>query len=85
MYATALTKAKMCSANASNQCQFLVSTSLSCPGCMTHVNDTGEIASLQIMYQQAGCNSMPHVCPAIACVNPGTGACVPINSGDVCM
>jgi hypothetical protein len=52
---------------------------------MTHVNDTGEIASLQIMYQQAGCNSMPHVCPAIACVNPGTGACVPINSGDVCM
>jgi hypothetical protein len=28
---------------------------------------------------------MPHACPAIACVNPGTGACVAINSGDVCM
>jgi hypothetical protein len=48
------------------------------------VNTTSALDDLQTRYQQGGCNAVPHVCPAIACINPGTGTCVPINSGDLC-
>jgi hypothetical protein len=84
-YATALMKAKMCNASATGQCQMLVATDLACPSCKTHVNDATEVLDLSNRYQQAGCSSMVHICPLAACVNPGSGACVPINAGDFCM
>jgi hypothetical protein len=84
-YTAALTAAKMCNATAGNQCQILVSISLACPTCKAHVNDDAQLTALKASYDQAGCSAMPHICPAIACVNPGSGACVPINSGDFCM
>jgi len=83
-YSAALTEAKKCDTTNANQCQSVVSTSLSCPGCTTHVNDTSKLNEIETKYEQAACNANPHPCPAIACVFPGTGACVPANSGDVC-
>jgi len=82
-YSAALTEAEKCDATQTNQCQSVVSISLSCPGCTTHVNDTSKLTEIETKYEQAGCNANPHPCPAIACVFPGTGACVATNSGDV--
>jgi hypothetical protein len=84
-YTAALATAKMCHATMTNQCQILVSISLACPTCKAHVNDDTQLAAIQASYDQAGCSAMNHICPAIACINPGSGACVPINSGDFCM
>lgn len=84
-YSSAFNRARVCNASASDPCQLVEPTSLACPTCKVHVNDNTELAPLQTRYDQAGCSAVPHVCPAIACVNPGTAACVPINSGDFCM
>jgi hypothetical protein len=84
-YSAAFLTARSCSLTAKDQCQILVSTSLACPTCKTHVNDDTALAAIKASYDQAGCSAMTHVCPAIACVNPGSGTCVPINAGDVCM
>jgi hypothetical protein len=51
---------------------------------MIHVNDTSNLDEITAQYQQAGCNTVPHPCPAIACVFPGNGICTATNSGNVC-
>jgi hypothetical protein len=49
------------------------------------VNDTTELDRIHAQWTSAGCTP-GIVCPAIACVNPGTrGSCVPANSGDLCV
>jgi len=83
-YSAALITARMCTLGATGQCQALVNTSLSCPGCKLHVNDTTALDAIAAQYQQLGCAAVPHACPAIACINPGTGACTAADSGNIC-
>lgn len=82
-YATAFTQARMCNTSVSTaQCTHLVVSSLSC-GCQGWVNDTSQLDPIAAQWTAAGCVS--ELCP-VACIAPGTsGACAPINSGDVCM
>lgn len=63
----------------SPQCDPLASPSLVCQGCQLHVHDTTELDQIRAQYNAAHCPPVP--CPAIACINPGTGACVPVDGG----
>jgi len=72
-YRTALTEAKVCNPRAPLQCALLVSTSVSCPGCSTHVQDQTQLQAITNKWLAAGCRR--GICPAIACVNPGIGVC----------
>lgn len=74
-YNNALTSAKKCTQGAANQCQQLVDSSLSCPGCKQYVNDTTMLSVLQTAWNNQGCSSVPHACPAIACVFPQQSVC----------
>ena len=81
-YAKALTDAENCTADAQDQCQQLIDTSLSCPGCKTYVNDTTEPDAIAAAWNAANCGATPHPCPAIACLAPGTKTCDPLVSGN---
>jgi hypothetical protein len=74
----------MCNAALSvEQCTHLVLASLTCT-CQVWVNDTTELDKIHGQWNAAGCTTA--VCPAALCINPGThAACVPANSGDLCM
>jgi hypothetical protein len=74
-YGTALTAARQCSPGSAGQCQHLVPTSLSCPGCEEYVNDVTRLNTITAEWNDQDCGATPHPCPAIACVNPGSGAC----------
>jgi hypothetical protein len=78
-YADALMRAKQCSLSAGTACQMSADSSLQCPGCTTHVNDTTELAAIRAQYAAASCPPTP--CPAIACVRPGVGTCQPADGG----
>jgi hypothetical protein len=78
-YAAELARAKSCSPNASNQCQDMAPSSLGC-GCQTFVNDKSSVDQIQSRWNQAGCQNTT-LCPAIACVNPKSGACRPADGG----
>jgi len=75
VYTTELTAAKSCSPGAANQCQQLVDSSLPCPGCKTYVNDTTNLDAIASQWTAAGCASMQHICPLIACVVPTPATC----------
>jgi hypothetical protein len=79
-YGTALTAAKKCTPGATNQCQQLVNSSLSCPGCKQYVNDTTALTAIQAEWDSQSCGSMLRVCPAIACVVPTTSVCTSTGS-----
>ena len=74
-YGAALTAAKKCTPGAANQCQELVNSSLSCPGCKQYVNDTTGLDAIQTEWDDQNCGSMPHACPAIACLVPTASVC----------
>ncbi len=74
-YGTALTAAMKCTLGASGQCQQLVNRSLSCAGCKEYVNDTTTLSTIQTAWDDQNCGSVPHACPAIACVVPTTSVC----------
>jgi hypothetical protein len=74
-YGNALTPAAECTPGATGQCQHLVDMSLSCPGCQRYVNDVTALDALAAMWNAQDCGATPHVCPAIACVVPGTPTC----------
>jgi hypothetical protein len=74
-YGTALTAARQCSPGSAGQCQHLVPTSLSCPGCKEYVNDVTTLNTITAEWNDQDCAATPHVCPAIACINPGSGTC----------
>jgi hypothetical protein len=80
-YTTALGQAKLCTPGAPDQCQQMVDSSLSCPGCQTYVNDTTMLDAIDAQWAAAGCDKMHFVCPAIACVVPGPASCVPSGAG----
>ena len=74
-YGAALLAAKKCTPGATNQCQELVNNSLSCPGCKQFVNDTTTLTAIQAEWDDQNCGSMPHACPAIACLVPTASVC----------
>ena len=78
-YSTELAKAKICSPNASNQCQEMALDKLAC-GCPTYVNDKSALDQLQSRWSQAGCQNTT-VCPGIACVAPRAGVCRATDAG----
>jgi hypothetical protein len=82
-YATALVAARSCDAKATGQCAKLVSGSLSpCfSSCMTYVNDASALSEIKAKWIQAGCNSVPIACPAIACLLPTGNMCVATDGG----
>jgi hypothetical protein len=74
-YTSALTKAKACTPGTANQCQRMVDSSITCPGCKTYVNDTTTLDTIDAQWKAAGCDKMHFICPAIACVVPGQPTC----------
>jgi hypothetical protein len=82
-YADALPAAQQCDANLGGQCQKLASSSLSpCfVNCMTYVNDLSILSTIKASWLQAGCNNVPVICPAIACLQPTNDVCVVGDGG----
>ena len=79
-YEKALIEAKQCHTMAM-ECQLTASTSISCPGCSTHVQSTTKLNELSAQWTAAGCKR--GLCPAIACRSPGVGLCVSADGGSV--
>ena len=79
-YGAALSAAKKCNPGATGQCQELVNSSLSCPGCKQYVNDTTALSAIQAEWDDQNCGSTPHVCPAIACLVPTASVCTSSDS-----
>jgi hypothetical protein len=86
-YAAMLTAAQSCDPNGSAQCQQLVSASLSaCSNCTTYVNDASALGAIEQKWQQAGCDNVTALCPAIACLAPTSATCSPADGGSgVCV
>jgi len=79
-YADAYQRAVACNpALNSLQCTQLASPSLPCPSCVLKVHDKTELDQIRAQYDGAHCPPIP--CPAIACINPGTADCVPVDGG----
>jgi hypothetical protein len=79
-YKAALTAARACSPDATNQCQKNVPDALGCNGCPTFVNDDSNLSPFSDQWNQAGCNQ-GQVCPAIACVAPKSATCRASDAG----
>jgi hypothetical protein len=85
-YADALPTAQSCSLTAlisSGECQQLVSSSLS-PcflNCMTYVNDPTALNAIKASWEQAGCDNVDVLCPAIECLQPTNNACLVGDGG----
>ncbi len=83
-YAKALVAAKSCDPGASNPCSQPVPASLSpCSAlsCVAYVNDATQLNAIHEQWQQAGCANVAVLCPAIACVKPSAGVCLPTDGG----
>ena len=80
-YGNALAAARQCSPGSPNQCQHLVPFSLSCPSCKEYVNDVTTLNTITAEWNDQDCGATPHPCPAIACVNPGSGTCTGNGNG----
>jgi hypothetical protein len=86
-YANAVPATQSCDLNASGQCQQSVSSSLA-PcflNCMTYVNDPTALNAIKASWEQAGCNNVAVLCPAIACLQPTNNMClVGDGGGGIC-
>ena len=82
-YTDALPAAQSCDVKASGECQQLVSSSLSpCfVTCMTYVNDSTALNAIKASWEQAGCNNVAVLCPAIACLQPTNNMCLVGDAG----
>ena len=78
-YSAALTAARKCTPGAADQCQQLVDLSVSCPGCKGYVNDATTLNTIATEWKNQDCKA--GVCPAIACIAPGTGVCQSTSGG----
>jgi hypothetical protein len=83
-YGNALSAARQCTPGAMNQCQHLVETSLACPGCKEYVNDVTNLNAISTEWNDQDCSSTTTICPAIACVTPGTGTCMESGGSAAC-
>jgi len=84
-YDAAFKEARMCNPAAQAlQCQATASASLPCGGCVTHVQSSTTLDQIRAKWEGMNCRS--GICPAIACIAPGTGACVadPAGTGGTC-
>jgi hypothetical protein len=67
-------------------CQQPADTSLPCAGCKTWVDDKQPLDDVRQKWKDAGCDKIHRFCPAIACVNPGSGICLAKAGGSgMCM
>ena len=85
-YDAAWKQAKVCNPLVKSlQCQATASPSLQCPGCVSHVQSTTTLDQIRAKWEMAGCHS--GICPQIACVFPGSGACMPSadNTSGTCI
>jgi hypothetical protein len=80
-YAIALRQEQACNPDAPNQCLKMTPSSLVC-GCPVWVTTTVATDAIRQRFLDAGCGRCPNfqACPAIACVNPGTGVCVRVSA-----
>jgi hypothetical protein len=77
-YAAALPQARSCSPNSGGtQCAQQAPSTLGC-SCQTSVNDKNQLDQIQTRWTVAGCQT---VCPAIACIAPRSGICLPADAG----
>jgi hypothetical protein len=79
-YKAALTVARVCSPDATNQCQKDVQSALGCTGCPTFVNDDSNLGQFSDQWSKANCDQ-GQVCPGIACVSPKSGLCRAADAG----
>jgi hypothetical protein len=79
-YKVALTAARACSPDATNQCQKSVPNALGCNGCATFVNDDSNLSQFSNEWDQAGC-SQNQACTNIACVAPKSATCRASDAG----
>jgi hypothetical protein len=79
-YKVALTAARACSPDATNQCQKNVESALGCTGCPTFVNDDSNLGQFSDEWNKANCDQ-GQVCPAIACVAPKSAVCRASDAG----
>jgi hypothetical protein len=73
-YQVAVKADQQCSPGVAGQCAKQVPGSLMC-GCPVWVNTTLATDSIRKRFMDAGCSRCIRACPAIACINPGTGVC----------
>ena len=79
-YEAALAEARRCNPGANAlQCQATAPYSLPCPSCSTHVQDASKLTAIRARWNASGCKG--GICPAIACVLPGMGVCIPTDGG----
>jgi len=58
------------------QCQIEVPSSLPCrSGCTTYVQSPAALNDLAQKWSNERCDTINHICPAIACVAPQSGGC----------
>jgi hypothetical protein len=79
-YQVALTAARACSLDATNQCQKDVPSALGCTGCPTFVNDDSKLGQFADLWGKANCDQ-GQVCPGIACVVPKAAVCRASDAG----
>jgi hypothetical protein len=79
-YKVALAAARVCSPDATNQCQKGVQSALGCTGCPTFVNDDSTLGQFSDQWGKANCDQGV-VCPAIACVQPKSAVCRAADAG----
>jgi hypothetical protein len=79
-YQAAVTAARACSPDATNQCQKSVESALGCTGCPTFVNDDSNLGQFSDQWSKANCDQ-GQVCPGIACVAPKSAVCRASDAG----
>jgi hypothetical protein len=79
-YKLALTAARACSPDATNQCQKNVQSALGCNGCPTFVNDDSKLGTFEDAWNQANCDQ-GQVCTNIACLSPKGAVCRASDAG----
>jgi len=76
-YLKELPNAKECTVDPNLvQCQIEVPSSLPCrSGCTTYVQSPAALNDLAQKWSNERCDTINHICPAIACVAPQSGGC----------
>lgn len=76
-YQKEMPRARMCTLGiGSSQCQHAVSAALGCgTGCVTYVQDPGNLDELKKKWTSNNCDSRIRACTAIACVSAQPGNC----------
>jgi hypothetical protein len=71
----ALIRARMCNPTLKSQCLMTSASGLRCAGCKVWVNSNVELNGIRAMWNSAGCQTCPRMCPAVACGTITKGTC----------